>query len=194
MNIYYHFLAEESDYFCGVQKTPSVLDDIFWRFMEGERAGGDYPGSVVFDMGLRYPGIVVADMIQNNLGYCLLSAKARKLLELHSGVEIEFLAFKLRNKKGRMETGDYYIANVIGTRDCVDMKRTEGQLSLSEPGTFMTLRKLYLEARKIPPDARLFRIQAMPEVLIIREDLKAVFDQQGVTGVGYVRVGDAVRY
>jgi hypothetical protein len=189
MSAYFVFRAAKSDYFCGIERDDPGLDKVLWKIMEGHRVGAGYPAQVTFKMGRGYRGITVGDVIQNRLRYPLGSAKLRGILEREAGAEIEYLPFTLENHKGRTASEDCVVVNVIGSQDCADTARSVGQESLSEPGTYLRLRKLHLDPAKVDPDARIFRVRQFPSLLVIREDLRAVLEGERVTGAEYLPMG-----
>jgi hypothetical protein len=156
--------------------------------------GEAYPSGLEFAMTKKEKGIRIADVIPNACGYFMVSARMKDLLEQHAQVEIELLRFTLLNHKGKVASDDCYIANVIGMVDCVDMGQTQGTPNPMRAGRFMYLRRLVLDEARIPPDRRLFRTRAVPEVLIIRDDLKQVFEREQVTGPTYPPVGSDVNF
>jgi hypothetical protein len=189
---YYILRPADGTHFCGVDDDAPGLRPVMWMIRKGRRLSDRYPEDVVFRMGKSYRGIAVGDLIQNERGYCMASAKLKEIFEREAGVELEFLRFRLLNHKGRKASDECYIVNVIGTQDCADMARSEGQVSLSEPGTFLRLKKLYLDEAKIDPAARVFRVQQKPYLVIIREDFRALLESEDITGARYIPIGEPV--
>lgn len=146
----------------------------------------------VFDMAASRPGIVVADAIKNTLGYTLVSARMKELLAKHATAEIEFTPCKLKNHKKRFVTEELFIANVLGTLDCVDRAKTVGREDPVNPGRYMSITQLAFDDR-INPAVNLFRLAVRPKYLIFREDLKAIVEAGALTGLVFSRVGDKVR-
>jgi hypothetical protein len=157
--------------------------------MKGIRVGADYPAQVTFKMGRSFRGIAVGDLIQNLLGYNLGSIKLQAVLEREAGADIELLPFRLLDHKRRKAGDGGVIVNVIGALDCADMARSDGQPSLSEPGTFLSLDRLWLDDAKIDPAAKLFRVQQYPQLLVVRDDLRAVLEAERITGAEYLPMG-----
>ncbi|MFY2561075.1 imm11 family protein [Corallococcus terminator] len=158
----------------------------------GTRMGGAYPSGIRFQMTADVRGMQVTDVLQNALNYLMVTARLKALLEEHSGVDIEFLPFTLLNHKGRVASKECYIANVVGTVPCVDEARTEGRRSATKPGTYARITKLELDTQRIDPARKLFRIASQPTTLIIRDDLRSVLEQAGVTGAQYLELGESV--
>ncbi|QRK12593.1 hypothetical protein JQX13_22725 [Archangium violaceum] len=190
MHNYFILESHPSPENCTINKCPEPLDSKKWRIAEGEPMGGHYSPPVRLDMDKSHGGMHIPDFIDNNLHLPLVSGKLKQLLERESNAEIEFLPFMLYNHKGRVACDDCYIANVLGSQDCVDRTRTEGQEDASEPGQYIGLFRLFLDPARIDPQSRLFRISAKPSVLIIRDDLRALFEQNEVTGARYIAMGE----
>ena len=183
--------ADDSRY-GGVEDLPEDLQEKGWRITEGRRMAHRYPAGCSFQMGRLFPGIMVPDMINNLFQYWLVSKKLKALLAQEADVEIEFLPFTLLNHKGRIAAEECYIANVIGTEDCVDLERTEARLSHLEPGTFSRLFRLHLEGARVP-DKKLFRLRQMPHVMVVRDDLRAAFEAHDMSGMAFLPVGAPCR-
>ncbi len=180
------------DEFCRIFHYPSGLPEIH-KPAEGERMGSEFPTGLEFQMAAEAPGLRVGDVIDNALGYLMVSGRMKALLERHASVDIEFLRFTLLNHKGRLASDDCYIVNIIGTLDCVDLKKTKGHLDPMEDNKrFMQLRRLFLDERRIPPHANLFRISPMPTVILLRDDLQSILRQSGMTGFALQEVGSWV--
>ncbi|OJH37534.1 hypothetical protein BON30_29275 [Cystobacter ferrugineus] len=137
----------------------------------------------------RDGGQVVPDYIPNTLLMPMVSGKLKVILETSAEVDIEFLPFTLYNHKKRLAADDCFIANVLGTHDCADMTKTRGEKSLISPGQFEALSVLALDPAKVP-DAKLFRLSVFPRALIIRNDLRTVFEHGGVSGIRYISMGE----
>jgi hypothetical protein len=161
---------------------------------EGERMGAEFPLGQKFDMASEVPGIQIADVIPNTLGYFMVSAKLKELLAKHATADIEFLRFTLINHKGRVASEDCYIVNVIGVTDWMDYDRSLGTKieSAAFGRRIEYLRRLYLQDDKINPDINIFRISAMPKLMIVREDLKARIEEGGMTGGRFYGMGTKV--
>ena len=74
-----------------------------------------------------------------------------------------------------------YFVNVLGTIDCVDTEKTEGELSELMEGEYDSITKLFLLEDKIPSNANMFRISLVPQKLIVRDDIKSMLEKNNVT-------------
>ncbi len=160
---------------------------------QGDAMGSLYPDDMEFEMAIEVPGFQIPDVINNSLGYLMVSNRFKLLLEQQSGVNIEFLRFALLNHRKQVACDQCYIANILGTVDCVDKKKT---LAVEHPLMDNQIREiniLHLDISKIDEDRALFRIASRPRVIIIRSDLRLVCETNRITGLEFVNLGEEVR-
>ncbi len=174
---------------CLLGKCPEALDEKRWRIAEGLRMDERYPPDVTLQMDEEHRGLNVPDLVANTLHLCIVSGRLKALLEQESGANIEFLPAAIANHKGRRVPGEYFIANVLDTYDCVDRDKSDFDTFASNPDEFTGLFRLSLREDEIPANAKLFRIKPMGTVLVIREDLRAALEAKGMTGVNYIAMG-----
>lgn len=172
--------------YCQVWKYPSAMSN-FYKPTLGKPMGAEYPEGLSFHMAPEVSGSRVPDVIPNTLGYLLVSARMKELLAQHATEPIEFLRFTLLNHKGRSASDECYIANVLGTRDWGDMERSMGSRTTAPSGErqFDRLRRLYLKDDQVDPKVNLFRISMMPRVILVRAELRALMETQGMTGMAF---------
>ncbi len=167
---------------CYVEDYPSMVED-FEMPTTGERMGDAYPPDVRLEMSSEFKGILVPDNIPNALGYFLVSQAAKAVLEQHvTGAEIEFLPFSLVNHKGRKSPETAYIANVIGTSDCVDMDATDGSPGTFRDDEFSFIHSLKLDPDRIDAEANLFRLRPLSEMIVVRSDMKEAIEAAKLSG------------
>jgi hypothetical protein len=178
---------------CQIWKVPSNMPRIH-RPGLGERLGAEYPQGLAFRMAPEVPGTRIADVIPNALGYLMVSGRLKELLTQQATAELELLRFTLLNHKGRVASEDCYIVNVIGTRDWADIERSIGArvTALNGERQFERLRRLYLKDDQIDPRVNIFRISAMPKLILVSEDLKALLEREGISGARFLGMGTKV--
>ncbi|MCY1031609.1 hypothetical protein OV207_09110 [Corallococcus sp. BB11-1] len=179
------------DGYCAVFNLPEGMPKIH-KPARGIRMGSEYPDGLPFRMAKQEPGLKIADVIANAVNYFMVSKRMKEFLARHSGADIEFLRFVLLNHRGRVASEDCYLANVIGTQDCVDMDRSDGDRDALKPDRFMYLRRLVLKEDGLDSSAKLFRTATAPRLMIVRKDLKAQVEQEGITGITWYPVGSEV--
>src|ERR1700674_2768198 len=86
---------------CAIYENPGNLPNRHYP-SRGIRMGDSYPDGYKFSMSKGMPGIRIPDIINNALGYVMISARLKELLEKHATTEIESLRFTLLNHKRRV--------------------------------------------------------------------------------------------
>jgi hypothetical protein len=190
MHSYYVLSAADNETFCTLDKESAELDEMGWMLVEGTRASGRHSPSASLGMTGHYPGIKLSDNLRNTFGYWVISRAMKAVLEREAHTEIEFLPISIINHKGRRADGEFFIANPFAIEDCVDRSGSDVDESAMAPGFFGGIYRLALDTARIPPEARLFRLKQMPKVIIVRDDLRAALDAQGLTGLGYISMGE----
>jgi len=176
---------------CVIYDAPDDMPDIDYP-VEGERVGKT-SYQYQFNMAKGEPGIRVADVITNALGYVMISSRFKSVLEQHSSADVEYIPFKLRNHKGRFVPDELFIANVIGIpANCVDLKKTTGDPDPVNKGRYMFIEQLVFDPKKLDAKRDLFRLPIRPQYLVFRDDLKQKIEAAGITGTLFHRVGDEV--
>lgn len=186
---YFIIEADESEEFCALYDFPEEMEDIEMP-ADGTRMGSRYEPQT-FRMADEVPGLVIPDVINNAFGYLMVSTRLKALMAANAEAEIEYLPFTVQNHKGR-PGGEGFIVNVIGTSGCVDLQKTEGLPDPVNEGWLMSIDVLYLNEDRVDPKAKIFRIDVMPSVIIVRDDLRRLFDENNVTGVRYLRQGEEI--
>ncbi|RKH17806.1 hypothetical protein D7Y13_11740 [Corallococcus praedator] len=192
MSKYFIMTTRRHDDFTAIMTYPRAMTYIH-KPSYGIRMGADYKEAYPFEMDPESTGLRIADIIHNTVGYLMVSARMKAFLEQHVKAEIEFLRFTLMNHKGRIESDDCHIVNVIGAHDWLDMGKTEGQRHPLEQDRFTRLKRLVLHEDRIAPDANLFRVSPAPGLILVREDLKAQIEAAGFTGPAFLEAGTPIR-
>jgi hypothetical protein len=152
-----------------------------WRLGEGERMGDRFPAQAAFPLSKEWKGMRLTDFIPNKFSRLIVSERARRVLEGEPN-EVEWLPVSIIDKKDRVVASPYSIAHILGTVDCVDLKRSEYDRSKFAPDKFLVIRRLVLHSSKIPREASVFRIKQHPRTFIISMDLIEKFESAGLTG------------
>lgn len=190
MHSYYVLSAANDETRCVLDKESSILDEMGWMLVEGTRAARRYSPDASLGMTGHYPGIKLSDNLENTFGYWVISGALKTVLEREAHTEIEFLPVAIINHKGRRADGEFFIANPFAIEDCVDRSGSDVDESAMSPGFFGGIYRLALDTTRIPPEARLFRLKQMPKIIIIRDDLRAALDAEGLTGLRYIAMGE----
>ncbi|QSQ23713.1 hypothetical protein JY651_01635 [Pyxidicoccus parkwayensis] len=163
---------DEDDAFAWITQDSDFLMHCMDSYLlhEGESVKSWFPTDSVFQLSDDY-GVKLTDSIPNTLHLLIVSEKLKGVLEEKSGAEIEFLPVHVRNQKGRLIPERYFIANPLGTVECVDHAQSKFAASSIRPDQVFHFYRLALDRAKIPPDARLFRLKEKSNLVIVRQDL-----------------------
>jgi hypothetical protein len=188
---YFILGADRSPRHCAIYDYLDAFEDLDYP-LQGIRVGSRHPSGLRFQMASEVAGLQVTDVLRNALGYLMVTARMKQVLEQHAMAPIEFLPFTLLNHKGRVAARECYIVNVLGTVPCVDVERTEGSRSEIDPDEFARITRLYLDASRVDPARNIFRIAEQPQTVLVRDDLRQVLEAEKLTGVSYLGLGAPV--
>ncbi|NVJ08019.1 hypothetical protein HUW63_22605 [Myxococcus sp. AM001] len=178
---------------CVINEEPESIRATSWRISRGLRMDERFPVDVVLQMDGENKGLAIPDIIANTVQFAIVSNRFKQLLAEHSAAHIEFLSVSIANHKGRIAAKDFFVANVLDQHDCIDLERSDVEQLGLEPEILSGLFRLHVLEDRIPPEAKFFRLKSMPSVILIRDDLRAVIDAAGITGVKYIGMGDRCR-
>jgi len=189
---YYPWMEDdEDDAFAWVTKKSDFLMHCMDSYLlcEGVSVKSWFPTDSVFQLADDY-GMQLTDSIPNTLNLLIVSEKLKGVLEEKSGAEIEFLPVHLRNHKGRLVAEPYFIANPLGTVECVDRERSQFRTSSIRPDQVFRFFRLAVDTAKIPPDARLFRLKEQTDLILVRQDLADEILRAGCNGMLFLEMED----
>lgn len=125
-------------------------------------SSGDTPGDIVQPFVTVYSG------------------KLRRALTEFGVDNVEFFPVELEHPRSGQITRDYWLANIVGRVNCVDMENSTYRRSRSGKG-------LHLESFKIDekraPKQPIFRLDEQATLVIINEPLKEHLEAVGLSGV-----------
>lgn len=170
--------VEDAEEFACLEDDIRDFDDA-WLIDDGDPVGEAYPEGATAKLK---GGSRLLDFVDNVHQWLLVSEKVLRILR-DEPIKLEILPLKLLDKKGRPVPGKYAIAHVLGTVDCLDLKKSEYTEDPMEDGKMMAFDRVVLDPKRIPRRATLFRLKSMPELMIVRSDLVEKFGAAGVTGM-----------
>ncbi len=188
---YYPWLKDDEDEsFAWIWGAPRELMETDYLLQRGTPCEDWFPKDLVFELSKDH-GVKLTDSIPNTDQFLLVSEKLKGLLEQRApGVSIEFLPIRLRNQKKKLVAKKYFLANVLGTVGCVDTERSDFKMSSIDKSQVHRFYRLVLDEKKIPDEARLFRLAEDTGQLIIREDLAQDILNADCTGMMFIPLED----
>lgn len=188
---YFVMIAAREPRFATIHKHNDALAD-FTAPALGRALGDAWPDGLEYRMAANKPGIEIADLIPNTLGYTMMSERLKTLIAKTSKSKVEWLRFTLLNHKGRKAADDLWVANVLTMVDAVDRDRTIGEPYPAKPEWYLVTDQLYIKPEKVKPELDLFRLGEMPRRIIVRDDLKAAIESEKMTGALFHPMGAKV--
>jgi hypothetical protein len=191
---YYIWSTERNSLYCTLDRVPDGNQAMF-RARLGRPMGADYPEPLPFPMSPDLGGIKVAELVRNTLGYYIVGPAVHAVLANESGASFEFLPIDIINRKGRREEATRWIANLLGDPVvCADLSKSVMREMPLKKGRYSSLQRLVLDARRIDPSLKIFRLGEMPHLFIVRDDLRAALAASGATAMQFHAMGDPVMF
>ncbi len=191
MNYYPWVHDDEDDSLAWVEYTANFLLESPDEHLlhEGVPVKDWLRADLVFDLSEDY-GVNLSDSIPNLLGLLIVSEKLKAILEKKANAQVEFLRIRLRNQKQKLVPKPYYIANVLGSIECVNLKKSKYTRSEINPDQMHRIKKLVLDEQRIGAEANLFRLKERLRVFVAREDLGTSILDAKCTGMIFQDLDD----
>lgn len=184
--------AERNPSACLLDRLPDD-DHAMFRPRIGRAMGGDYPEAREFPMSPDLGGTDLPDLVRNTLGFYVVSERLRDALEHHAGAEFEMLPIHVLDRRGKRVPKPYWIANLLGRSvACADLPRCEMTELAMRKGRYTSMKRLHVDSKRIDPSFRILRLDEMPKLFLVRDDLRRALDASGATGMRFSAMGDPV--
>ncbi len=167
-----------------IDRPPDEIVQTYWKITRGRASSDWFPPDLAFPIDPN-EGTRLADSIPNVLALHFVSQKLRHVLEAESAARLEFLPIRVKDKKGRIGKEPYFVANFLDLIPCMDPARSQYRMGSITPDQVERMKLLVLDDAKVPPDAKIFRLGEMTELVLVREDLADSILRQGCTGVAF---------
>jgi hypothetical protein len=131
-----------------------------------------FPAQAAYRMSSDYPDqIALYDFLPNTQNVLVVSEKVRSLLEAEQVKHVEYLPVGVINHKGRKAKEKYFILNLFPLVDCVDQKKTQFTKNDIDEEIWMNVKNLTVLEQRITADFSLFRVNHIPELMLVSEVL-----------------------
>jgi len=155
--------------FCFLANAPEGTVGLNHRMARGYPMGSDYPAGATWQMSDEYDGIKLPTLI-SCLDSILVLLKPAMEIFRDTGVPMECLPFTLLNHKGRVASRDYFIVNLLGTLDCLDIEKSDIEwLDDQVGGEVIHVYDHVLDPRKIAGAPPVFRTKEDPYCIVLNE-------------------------
>lgn len=163
--------AEDPAY-CILGQSPEGTEAVSFKLSDGDPMGAEYPATPAWRMSEDFPGLKVGSLVAS-LERILVVHKDVKDVLVATGVPMEVLPFVLVDHKKNVASRDHFVVNVLGTRDCLDLKRSDIVWSKKVPGRIVKVKKHVLDPGKLADAPELFRVKEDPPAIVMSAGLLA---------------------
>jgi Immunity protein family (Imm11) len=142
----------------------------------------DPPPSLRFLMTQEEHG-ELGDLVPTYLPGLVISERFRQLLD-EAGVDnVQYIPAEIEDRVNGGTLGGYFVANVVGLVDCIDMAKSKLTLRAAPPGAIRFIRELHIDesrARDLP----LFRLERKSSLILMSERVQRKIAAAKLRGVG----------
>lgn len=158
-----------------------------FRLHDGVPLAADFPGDVAFHMDPRFPhDMLVTDSVLNSDMCLVASERLRKAIEALAPPSVEYLPVAVVDHKGRVTQPPTFIVHPVSPVDCVDRVASEAKASAIDPGSIDSVKRLVIDASRVPPERTLFRLKDLWGVIVARRALAEAIVAGGFSGVEFI--------
>jgi hypothetical protein len=148
----------------------------------------DFPKDLRFTADPNYPrSRKLIDHFGNTESVFPVSPRLKAFLEEQRLPDLQFIPVEMLDHK-RQVLATYYLMHLTALIDCIDIEKSDACENKLRQGTFRSVDKLVLDERRIPADARLFRIARLYNAVAVRRDLANQITEAGFVGVAWREV------
>ncbi len=161
---------------------PKGMDSVDW--ISGKKMPPP-PENLVLDLSLEsgdYRGDIIDSFIT------LYSDEIKEALSECGVDNIDYYPVRLRDQEDDSTEGGFWIANIIGLLDCIDMDKSKTKPWVT--GIGVDFESIVIDEAKTN-DAKIFRLKEDPTKVVINQELKDYFDETDLlVGVELIQTED----
>ena len=166
---YFPWEKDLDEALASINSTPDNISDQHWKLTEGISCKDWFPEEVEYQLDPT-SGVKIADSVPNSLGIIICSEKLKSILEKRCS-EFEFFPIKLRNAKKKIVSKKYFVANLVGTLACMDMKKSKYKEDELDKGQIRAISELHICDDKVPEGTQIFRLAERTRLHIVLDPL-----------------------
>ncbi len=177
---YFVWDSRYQDGLCALGALENVPKDE--QILKGKPRAVGFPPDASYSMRADFPkDVEVPDNVYAAIHY-VVSARLRGVLEPMLGSShVEFLPVTIKNHKGRVVEGEYFVLNPTDVLDAIDVAASSGKLNDLDPTQLCMTRRLVI--KPLPDDVTMFRPHNWARLLLVREDLVEKLKASGLKGL-----------
>jgi hypothetical protein len=159
-----------------------------WRYLVSERLATEYPsGGLSMGFSPSFPDRrKLYDFVDSILDIRVVSGRVRRIILELAPQDVEFLPVTLVDHQKDVVSRDYFIMNVVASRDVIDLERSTVEMSSVLPEDIDDVSELLLKEDLPPEGPKVFRPEHLRIYTMVDPALQAALTQAGLTGVKFL--------
>jgi hypothetical protein len=144
----------------------------------------DPPDRITFTMTSEEKGDL-GDYVVTGLRGLVISGRFKRALDAFGVDNVQYIPAQIDDEVDGRTYDDYFVANIIGLVDCIDMQRSKLTMRAAMPDKIRDINELHIdEGRARGHD--LFRLDRQFTIILVSERLKKALERAKLIGVDFV--------
>jgi len=172
-----------------IEEHPKAVRDVIksYKFSKGVALAGQFPQLPGYQMSDEYPDNRLLTDFQDNTDDLLIISQAfADIVKSLPHGQMEFLPIKIINHRNKVASDSYYLLNIIGTVDCLDLEKSTYKQSAMDADEIFSIQNMVLLEDRIPENTSIYRLHRMPTLFLVSEPLKNAVVEAGLTGIRFI--------
>ncbi len=144
----------------------------------------DAPERIAFTMTAAEKGDL-GDYVLTGLRGLVISEKFKRALDAFGIDNVQYVPADIYDEVERRTYSDFFVANIIGLVDCIDMQRSKLTMRAALPDKIRDIEELHIDEARAKGHS-LFRLDRQFTIILVSERLKNALERSGLRGVGFV--------
>lgn len=160
-----------------------------WELLKGVPRSIGFPDDAILRMSNDHKrNVGLPDNLMNLAGLAVVHLRLQRFLEARALKNVEYLPVAIVNHKRRIASRDYFIVHAVVPQDGLDVQRSGVTYNAIIPADVSSVDELVIDASRVDPDVRLFRLQSFGPPLIIERALSQEILLAGFTGTAFTEL------
>jgi len=135
------------------------------------------------------PGIMTDLLTIYEISGLVLSERFRTFLEEQGVTNIQYFDLTIEEIQTEKTYTNYKVANLLDLVPCIDKEQSE---LIYDEEEIDEVDKLVLDEACIPADKKLFRVEELPLLVLVKDSLKQAIEEAGITGCVFMHPDDYI--
>jgi len=158
---------------------PDLPDDL--EFDNGVKVPKP-PKLITFEMTAEEKGDL-GDVVPTGLPGLVISEKFRKTLDGAGVDNIQYVPAEIVDTVAKKTYAGYFVANIIGVVDCIDMARSQLTMRAALPDKIRDINELHIDEKRAA-EQPVFRLARKSSIILVNEGVKKAIDKAKLKGPG----------